>query len=119
MGPAWTAAAPLPGGDVGEAGIGGYQLDLARRRPGLSMPCIARLTRLYGTRTDVLLGGAGKAADLGADLGGGLTEREVDYLREREWAQTPDDVLWRRTKAGLHMSPEQRARAAEQIARLL
>jgi glycerol-3-phosphate dehydrogenase len=119
MGPPWTAAAPLPGGDVGDAGIGGYLLDLARRRPGLSMPCLARLTRLYGTRTDVLLGSAREAADLGTDLGAGLTEREVGYLREREWAQTPDDVLWRRTKAGLHMTDEQRAQAAEQIARLL
>jgi glycerol-3-phosphate dehydrogenase len=67
----------------------------------------------------VLLGSAREAADLGTDLGAGLTEREVGYLREREWAQTPDDVLWRRTKAGLHMTDEQRAQAAEQIARLL
>jgi glycerol-3-phosphate dehydrogenase len=119
MGPAWTAAAPLPGGDVGEAGISGYLLDLAHRRPGLSMPSLARLARLYGTRTDVLLGPARKASDLGADLGGGLTEREVGYLREREWAQTPEDVLWRRTKAGLHMTAEERSRSAEQIARLL
>jgi glycerol-3-phosphate dehydrogenase len=119
MGPAWTVAAPLPGGDFGEAGISGYLLDLAHRRPGLAMPCLARLARLYGTRTDVLLGPAREASDLGADLGGGLTEREVDYLREREWAQTPEDVLWRRTKAGLHMTAEERSRSAEQIARLL
>jgi glycerol-3-phosphate dehydrogenase len=43
----------------------------------------------------------------------------VDYLREREWAQTPEDVLWRRTRAGLHMTAEERSRSAEQIARLL
>ena len=42
-------------------------------------------------------------ADLGAELGGGLTEREVVYLRDHEWAREPDDVLWRRTKCGLHI----------------
>lgn len=119
MGPAWTANAPLPGGDVGEAGIAGYVLDLARRRPGLPMPWLARLARLYGTRTDLLLGSAKKTADLGADYGAGLTECEVAFLREREWAQTPDDILWRRTKVGLHLTAEQRRDAAAKIAQLL
>jgi glycerol-3-phosphate dehydrogenase len=48
-----------------------------------------------------------------------LTEREVAYLKEREWARQPADVLWRRTKCGLHMSESERARAEEAIARLL
>jgi len=52
-------------------------------------------------------------------LGGGLTEREVVYLRENEWACAPDDVLWRRTKCGLHISADRRAAAAEAIARWL
>jgi len=119
IGDPWTAGAPLPGGDVGEAGIGGYLLDLAHRRPGIPLPTLARLARRYGTRTDVLLGSAKQMSDLGADLGGGLTEREIAYLREREWAQIPDDILWRRTKAGLHMTAEERNGSAEKIARLL
>jgi glycerol-3-phosphate dehydrogenase len=52
-------------------------------------------------------------------LGGGLTEREVIYLRDNEWAREPDDVLWRRTKCGLHIPAEARTTAAEKIARLL
>jgi len=119
MRPAWTAGAPLPGGDVGEAGIEGYRLDLGRRRPDMPAAMIARLVRRYGTDADALLGDAHTVADLGADLGGGLTEREVVYLREREWARVPEDVLWRRTKAGLHMTPEERGWAADRIARLL
>ena len=53
--------------------------------------------------------------ELGEDYGGGLTEREVRYLVEHEWARTADDVLWRRTKAGLLMSAAQRARVAERL----
>jgi glycerol-3-phosphate dehydrogenase len=34
---------------------------------------------------------------------------------DHEWAQTADDILWRRTKAGLLMSPAQRARVAEAL----
>jgi glycerol-3-phosphate dehydrogenase len=42
------------------------------------------LARAYGTRTDRLLGAARKLGDLGADLGGGLTEAEIDYLVREE-----------------------------------
>jgi len=118
MGPAWTGSAPLPGGDLGESGIDGYRLDLARRRPGFAADVLSRLVRLYGTRCDVLLGDARTVDDLGFGLGGGLTEREVAYLKEHEWARAPDDVLWRRTKAGLHMTGDERNRAGERIAAL-
>jgi glycerol-3-phosphate dehydrogenase len=116
---AWTADAPLPGGDVGEGGIEGYRFRLWRRYSGLPETVIWRLARLYGTRAEVLLGDAKGAGDLGQDLGGGLSEREVHYLKAHEWARTPDDILWRRTKAGLHMSAEARASASESIAKLL
>jgi len=39
------------------------------------------------------------------------------YFVEREWAQTAEDVLWRRTKAGLAMTEAQRARVAEAMGR--
>jgi glycerol-3-phosphate dehydrogenase len=119
VGRPWTSGAPLPGGDVGDAGIEGYRLDLARRRPQFTAESLSRLTRLYGTNADAVIGDAAREADLGAALGGGLTESEVVYLKENEWARTPDDVLWRRTKAGLHMTADERARAAEEIASLL
>ena len=60
------------------------------------------LARAYGTRVARLLGAASAMADLGEDLGEGLTEREVAYLLEQEWARSADDILWRRTKLGLH-----------------
>jgi glycerol-3-phosphate dehydrogenase len=68
---------------------------------------LARLARRYGTLIDEVLEGARSEADLGAWLGGGLTEREVRYLGDREWAREPEDVLWRRTKCGLRMSERQ------------
>jgi glycerol-3-phosphate dehydrogenase len=68
---------------------------------------------------DDVLGEAEKPGDLGAELGGGLTEREVIYLRDNEWAREPEDVLWRRTKCGLHIPAEARGAAADRIARLL
>jgi glycerol-3-phosphate dehydrogenase len=52
-----------------------------------------------------VLGESIASDDLGKHFGAGLTEREVDYLVAEEWAQTAEDVLWRRTKCGLHMTP--------------
>jgi glycerol-3-phosphate dehydrogenase len=66
-----------------------------------------------------VLGDARNDADLGEALGGGLTEREVRYLVEREWARSPEDVLWRRTKCGLHMGAAERDTAPAKISALL
>ena len=54
-------------------------------------------------------------ADLGEDFGGGLYERELEWMLAREWAHTAADVLWRRSKCGLHMTPEQRERVARRL----
>jgi glycerol-3-phosphate dehydrogenase len=119
MGPAWTAQRPLPGGDVGAAGFAAYRQDLARKRPRIAQATLFRLADLYGTQAEHLLGDAVNEEDLGEKMGGGLTEREVIYLRDHEWARAADDVLWRRTKAGLHMEEEERTRAEAAISRLL
>lgn len=119
MQPAWTASAPLPGGDLGEGGLRGFTLRLCRSRPGFDSVFLTRLCRRYGTLVHEVLGDARSEADLGQALGGGLTEAEVLYLIEWEWARAPDDVLWRRTKCGLHMTAEERRTAAERIAQLL
>jgi len=119
MKPAWTAGNPLPGGDLGEGGLSGFIDSLRRRRPGFDRTFLGRLARRHGTLTDTVLGEARSVSDLGAAFGSGLTEREVAYLKEREWARQPADVLWRRTKCGLHMSEGERVRAEEAIARLL
>jgi glycerol-3-phosphate dehydrogenase len=70
---------------------------------------LRRLAEAYGTRLRDLLGGARKLDDLGRDFGAGLYEAELRYLREREFARTGEDVLWRRTKLGLSLSPKQRS----------
>ncbi|WP_019904163.1 glycerol-3-phosphate dehydrogenase [Methylobacterium sp. 77] len=108
--PAWTGDAVLPGGDMPHADFGSFLDDLMARRPFLTAAMARRLARAYGTRTDSLLGSARTLADLGADFGEGLTEAEVDYLIDREWARSAPDILWRRSKLGLHLAPEGRAR---------
>lgn len=50
---------------------------------------------------------------VGRHFGAGLTERELQYLREHEWAMTAEDVLWRRTKAGLHLDADAKQRVAQ------
>ena len=82
---------------------------LAARYPFLDMAQCARLLRTYGTKAQDVLGDARQPADLGESFDGGLTSREVAYLREREWARTSEDILWRRTKLGLFLTPGQRA----------
>ena len=106
-GPAWTANAPLPGGDFN---VHGYAAEVGLLRvdyPFIDTGLAHRLVRLYGTRARQLLGAAKSLADLGRDFGAGLYEAEIRYLMENEWAMTAEDVLWRRTKRGLYMSKEQ------------
>ena len=66
-----------------------------------------RLVRTYGTEAFLLLEGAQSLSDLGRDFGAGLTEAEVNWLTSREFARTAQDILWRRTKLGLHMTENQ------------
>ena len=74
-----------------------------------------RLARAYGTRVFQILKDARALSDLGRDFGCGLTEAEIAYLREKEWARTADDILWRRSKLGLHMSDAQQRALREFI----
>jgi len=108
----WTGSAPLPGGDFAMTEAGAKMAELARRYPFLPEREPRRLIQLYGTRAFAFLGKANSAADLGEHFGHGLTAAEVEYLIEHEWARTPEDVLWRRTKLGLHFTPDQTARLA-------
>ncbi|MER9354640.1 MULTISPECIES: glycerol-3-phosphate dehydrogenase [unclassified Mesorhizobium] len=103
----WTANAPLPGGDFPATGFDAQVAKLKSAYPFLDQRLARRLTRLYGTRAQVLLGLAKSNADLGRNFGADLYEAEVRYLSENEWALTAEDVLWRRTKRGLHLSREQ------------
>jgi glycerol-3-phosphate dehydrogenase len=101
----WTKTAHLPGGDVPYATVAERVTQLQKRYSFLKPREALRLFRAYGTLAEIVLGEARFAADLGAWFGP-LSEREVDYLRKNEWAQTSDDILWRRSKLGLHMGAE-------------
>ncbi len=107
LGAPWTARVPLPGGDFPWDGAGDVQAALRRDYPFLTPDLAARLVRQYGTRAHDVLGGAKQAADLGRDFGGGLYEAELRYLRDTEFAESAEDVLWRRSKLGLRRTPEQ------------
>jgi glycerol-3-phosphate dehydrogenase len=107
MRPAWTAKAKLPGGEFERGDFAAFEQSVRRRWPFLQDHAARRLARSYGTRVERILGSARSIADLGRDFGGGLTEAELDYLARDEWARTADDVLWRRSKLGLHMSKAQ------------
>jgi glycerol-3-phosphate dehydrogenase len=108
----WTARAPLPGGDMEGGDFDRFLAALSREHSWLPADLARRLARAYGTRATRFLDGASGLADLGEDLGAGLTEREAAYLVETEWARTPDDILWRRSKLGLHGGAELEARLA-------
>ncbi len=101
----WTAIPALPGGDFAVTGIGGIESDLKSSYPFLSAALASRLAHAYGTTAKTVLGNAGSMADLGRSFGATLTETEVRYLVDQEWAQTAEDVVWRRSKLGLKMSP--------------
>ncbi|MGD9830110.1 MAG: glycerol-3-phosphate dehydrogenase [Hyphomicrobiaceae bacterium] len=116
---AWTATRPLPGGDLPEGGLPAIVDDLARDRPGIPRDYLRALAHRHGTLSRTIIGDATRVDDLGAAFGGGLFAREVDYLRRNEWARAPDDVMWRRTKAGLHMTKAERAAAYDALAALL
>lgn len=103
----WTAKAPLPGGDVAVDGIDAMIAGLLRDYSFLAQAHAARLARAYGTRARVMLGDAFRQADLGKSFGATLTAREVDYLVTHEWARTAEDIVWRRSKLGLLMSPDE------------
>jgi glycerol-3-phosphate dehydrogenase len=112
-GAAWTTTKPLPGGDFAIDGGPALQAELRQSYPFLSKVEAERITRAYGTRAERWLGSARHAAELGRPFGGGLTEAEVAYLREVEWARTAEDVLWRRTKLGLRLERTQVRALAE------
>ncbi len=108
--PPWTASASLPGGDLGGRGFGTFVAESSKRFQFLSSPVLHRLCHAYGADITALLGDAREMAALGEEFGAGLTARELDWLQREEWARTAEDVLWRRSRLGLHMSAAQRER---------
>jgi glycerol-3-phosphate dehydrogenase len=110
---AWTDTAPLPGSDFGGAAPEQAFAQLRTRYPRVDEATLRGVFRRHGALAATVLGDG----DLGEHYGAGLYEREVRYFVEREWAVSAEDVLWRRSKAGLQMSAAQRERVAERLGR--
>jgi len=119
-GDAWTEHATLPGGDL-RAALGAeappasdvtatferFASALAARHPDAAAARVRRLARAYGTRAERILAG-----DPGEEIAPGVFASELAYLRDCEWARSGDDVLWRRSKLGLHLDDAGRAAVA-------
>jgi glycerol-3-phosphate dehydrogenase len=113
LAPAWTARALLPGGDLAGQAFSSFADErLGRDFPWLEDELRLALAHRHGGRVADVLGDARSMSDLGEHFGAGLYAREVDYFVAHEWARSAEDVLWRRTKAGLHL-PEAGRRALE------
>jgi glycerol-3-phosphate dehydrogenase len=102
-GPAWTNGSTLPGGDFPIDGFDALVTSLRVRAMKVAPATIRRLARAYGTEARTILADGDLGPIFGADLG----QREVDFLVEKEWARSADDILWRRSKLGLRFSPEE------------
>ena len=102
----WTGQEKLPGGDIEDNDVDRFVDECATDYPFLSKTLINRYARSYGTCMHIILSGAHDLSDMGADLGGGVYGRELDYLIAYEFAKTAEDVLWRRSKLGLHLDSE-------------
>ncbi|MFT3804894.1 MAG: glycerol-3-phosphate dehydrogenase [Burkholderiaceae bacterium] len=126
--PAWTYRAPLTGGDLAarlgptavrrpDEAFAAFERAVIAQYAWLPEPMVRRMAHAYGTQIDAALGRARDPAGLGEAVAPGLYEAELEYLASREWARSGDDVLWRRTKLGLHLEPAQRERVAAWMAR--
>jgi glycerol-3-phosphate dehydrogenase len=110
-GDAWTAEACLPGGDLfgrkpqnkSVLDFDAYVHDQQKNYAWLPPVLVARYVRAYGTRIDTLLAGRHRLEDMDEEIAPGLYQAEVEYLMRHEWAVTAADILWRRSKLGLHL----------------
>jgi glycerol-3-phosphate dehydrogenase len=112
--PAWTEGVPLPGGDIADGDFAAFLSAQKTKWKKTHPDIVERLAKSYGTRMDEIL-----SAPAGKDFGAGLFESEVRYLIRQEWARSSDDILWRRSKLGLHMTKEQMDILAEKIPQYL
>jgi glycerol-3-phosphate dehydrogenase len=115
MRPPWTERAPLPGGDFPWDGVAALAARARGLYPFLDEAAAHRLVRAYGTRIERVLGAARAWSDLGPRFGADLSATEVRHLMRHEWAETADDILWRRTKLGLRLTADEQAALARFI----
>jgi glycerol-3-phosphate dehydrogenase len=104
----WTANSPLPGGDIPDADFGRYASAMHKKFPWIPHAQLYRYVQNYGTLANAIIGNATDLKGLGKHFGDDVYECELRYLVDHEWARTADDILWRRSKLGLHLSDETR-----------
>jgi len=113
----WTAGKALPGGDIENGDFEAFLNHVQKKWNWLSPHLARRYARAYGARIEQLIGAANGLGELGEHLGDDLYEAEVGYLMREEWALTEEDILWRRSKLGLHVSDETAARLRAWLSR--
>lgn len=111
----FTATNHLPGGDL-DVYFNQWLAELAQWLP---QPMLQRMAQAYGTRLRRVLEDAASVDDLGRHFGADLYELEVRYLVDREFARTADDILWRRTKLGLRLSPKEQRELGNFVASIV
>lgn len=99
----WTGTESLPGGDIAGGDFEAFLADVRRRWPWLPAELSWRLARNYGREIETIVGEATRIDELGPCFGADLYQAELVHLREREWARTAADVVWRRTRLGLRL----------------
>jgi glycerol-3-phosphate dehydrogenase len=107
--PTWTASAALPGGDFSSVcKVSGHPsrdfsaLCAAYENafPNVPRADVLRLARAYGSNAQSILSAS---QDNRTFVAPGVSQAELVYLRDHEWARSGEDVLWRRSKLGLHL----------------
>ncbi len=115
----WTAGVPLPGGDFAVSGFDALVRTLQYHHPFLDERWARRLVRAYGTEALQVFRGATRIEDLGEDFGASLTQAEVNWLVDKEYARSAEDIVWRRSKLGLHLTDAQISRLDDAISATL
>jgi glycerol-3-phosphate dehydrogenase len=106
LGEAWTHSKPLPGGNL-DMSLDAFAMKLQQDYPFIGANLARRFANSYGTLTHTLLDKVNSESELGQHFGNQLYQVEVDYLINHEWARSAEDILWRRTKLGLELTPDQ------------
>jgi glycerol-3-phosphate dehydrogenase len=115
----WTANASLPGGEGSAYNFETFLKTLRREYNWLPEALAQRYARAYGSRSREFLRGFKRLADLGEHLGDNVYEVEISYMINVEWALTVDDILWRRSKLGLHVSDETQKNIKRMLKKIL
>jgi glycerol-3-phosphate dehydrogenase len=117
---AWTSGAKLPGGELdgSDADFERFVEDRAREWDFLPREHLRGILRRQGSRALKFLAAAKSRDDLGPHFGAGLYGAEVDLMVREEWARTSNDILFRRTKMGLHLSLAEQAVLGGYLARV-